>query len=219
MPVSWCWGQAYQLVAHHDAINLFNMTWCLAGPGFLASQEGQAGRLVRACYLQLDADSADEALLKQALRCIVFLVLPLYEQDAAHDLIPSQPATTSAEPAGHPNGISMANGVAKHPAALQEATAGPDMDTASQAAVLTSQQADGYPEKYPSSVNGLHTTDEIGPARDDGNVDENGHTSDGEDDEDGLREDPAEIGEDSWVQGAFTLAGLVRRMSSLACDR
>ena len=217
----WCQAQAQQLATHQvandETITLLMLDLCLAGQGFLSSQEGQAGRLVRASYLQLDADSADEALLKQALRCIVFLVLPLYEQDAAHDLIPPQPATTSVKPAGGPNGISKPNGVVKNAAGLQEATAEAAMEAPEEAAGSESQQADGLPEEDPSRVNGLHSSDEMGPAGDDSDVDEDRQIIDREHDEE--HEDPAEIGEDSWVQGAFTVAGLVRRMSSLACDR
>ena len=80
-------------IYHHHGISLAGdkeLSLLVAGPGLLAAEDGQAGRLVRSCYLQLEADSADETLLNQALKCIVFLALPLYDHDAARDLIPAE---------------------------------------------------------------------------------------------------------------------------------
>ncbi|KAK9843296.1 hypothetical protein WJX74_009992 [Apatococcus lobatus] len=178
------------------------------GPGLLESQEGQVGLLARSCFLQLEADSADEALLNQALKCIVFLTLPLYEQDAARNLIPSdQPQPTSAAQSGsRMAGPMSADGGERRPAN------GHEPSNAEQAHAQYDERMVGDSDAE------LDTSDAAA----------NGAANGAQQDLDTGDGDGAE-GKGYWqlegqrredlVQGSFTLAGLVRRMSSLACDR
>ncbi|KAK9840687.1 hypothetical protein WJX84_003409, partial [Apatococcus fuscideae] len=187
------------------------------GPGLLASQERQAGRLARACYLQLEADSADEALLNQALKCIVFLAIPLYEQDAALHLIPPEQPTPSPAAAGRANGDTSGVDVDGHGTDVVPAANG-SAPTSSPAAAGSLPQMERDQEAMGASSNGSeHHAD--GSA---GSDQDRGQETDGDDDDgDGYRptEGDAVEGEKEWAQGSFSLAGLVRRMSSLACDR
>lgn len=179
---------------------LSDSSCCVSGPGLLAAGEGQAGLLARACFLQLDADSADEALLNQALKCIVFLALPLYEQDAARDLIPSKQQPSLASPSANgTNGDSIQNGLhAEEPG------------SANQANGQHSDRLDETPDAEPDGAVFETAGDQL------------------EQETDGDDQDDAGGGEDWQLEGqtqedsrhgSFTLAGLVRRMSSIACDR
>ena len=173
---------------------------CVSGPGLLAAGEGQAGLLARACFLQLDADSADEALLNQALKCIVFLALPLYEQDAARDLIPSEQQPSLASPSANGlNGPSNENGL--HAQTDQ-------LSNAKQANGQHSARLDEESDAEPDGAR--HVGDQLE------------QDTDGDDQEDAGGEGDWRLeghGQEDSRQGSFTLAGLVRRMSSIACDR
>lgn len=193
--------QKPSLLSHHAC--------CVSGPGLLAAEEGQAGLLARACFLQLDADSADEALLNQALKCIVFLALPLYDQDAARDLIPSEQQPSLASPPA--NGMTRAsNGNGLH--ALTDRLSNAEQANGQHSA-RPEEESDAEPDGLRRGMDGSgeHAGDQLE------------QDTDGGDDQDDAGEAADwQVGgqsqEDSR-QGSFTLAGLVRRMSSLACDR
>ncbi len=177
---------------------------------------------MRSCYLQLDADSADETLLNQALKCIVFLALPLYEQDAAHDLIPPVVSSEQSPTPGRPPRANGSSASELNPNEDQAA----DGEAASEAAESTSQPAGRHQDDASQKPNGLHATNGGISAEDDVSEEEHDDDDNHEPDEDGEDDsdeaDPEHLErfrEESWVQGAFTLAGLVRRMTSLACDR
>ena len=179
---------------------LIGPSCCVSGPGLLAAREGQAGLLARACFLQLDADSADEALLNQALKCIVFLALPLYEQDAARNLIPSEQHPSLACPSANGmNGSSTGDGSHAH---AEEPSTAKHLNGQHSAAV--NEGSDAEPD------GSIYLGDQLEQGSDGDYQDDAGEAGDWQ------VEGPSQ--EDSR-QGSFTLAGLVRRMSSLACNR
>lgn len=58
----------------------------------LARSPGQAGRVAVGFYRQLEAAAADEPLVLQAVRGLVFLALPMYTHDEASGNLPGSGA-------------------------------------------------------------------------------------------------------------------------------
>ena len=63
-----------------------------AGEGLLAEEEASPGRLAFLLFIQLEAEAADDALLSQATKNLVFLAPRLLAGDAAAGRVPAQPA-------------------------------------------------------------------------------------------------------------------------------
>ena len=108
--------------------------WC-TGAALLGDEAGAPGRLAFLCYAQLEAEEADEALLGQATKNLVFLAPLLYAADLAAGRVPDVAQQGSA--AGVPfdsatdtraQRKSVASGKALQQGAQGDAQDGPRLD-------------------------------------------------------------------------------------------
>lgn len=84
-----------------------------AGEGLLAEEEAAPGRLAFLLFIQLEAEAADEALLSQATKNLVFLAPRLLAADAAAGRVPilASAKTGDAAISGHGgNAAKLGNG-------------------------------------------------------------------------------------------------------------
>jgi U3 small nucleolar RNA-associated protein 20 len=161
-----------------------------AGDGLLSAEQALTGRLAFLFYKQMEEDAADDALLSQATKNLVFLAPRLYSTDLAAGRVPKL-APVSKEQSGdeEEEGSPRADGRTG-----QQAAAG------GQAMLRNTVNGTGYEE--------VENAGEKDDAEDAVKVLE----ADGEGAEG--------VGSDGGTEtGALTLHGLVRRMARLADDR
>ncbi|KAK9818396.1 hypothetical protein WJX72_012002 [[Myrmecia] bisecta] len=162
----------------------------LAG-GLLSQQEGAAGRLAFLFYRQLESEAADEALMSQAVKCLVFLAADMYAYDSQRGAVPEAVVVPPDSNGLHaelllPDGtlpLANGNGAAHSPAA--SAGAGEALDEGQH----PDQDLDRDQDQDQAAA---------GEAEDDEAVDD---------------------GEGEQGDGGLSLHGLVRRVAKLADDR
>lgn len=94
-----------------------------AGEGLLAEEEAAPGRLAFLLFIQLEAEAADEALLSQATRNLVFLAPRLLAADAAAGRVPLLDLAKGVDAAKSGDAANTGNG-----SATGEEAEGADMD-------------------------------------------------------------------------------------------
>ncbi|KAL4434124.1 hypothetical protein ABPG75_000565 [Micractinium tetrahymenae] len=208
-----CWGGAQRLLLHrHQWVR--KASGRLVGAGLAhpdvgedwleAGGAGSAGALALAFFRQLDSDAADEALAGQAVKCLVFLCMKMYEDDEAAGKLPpllNLPASVTR--------AAVANGQANGSGAAAAGAAGEEEEEAEGGS--GSEEEEDEHDAAAGAASG-------GDAE--GEEEEGAGGGSGSDDEHDAQEavDDATAAEEA-AAGSLTLRGLVRRMVRLADDK
>lgn len=154
-------------------------------------QEGtRPGELALSFYQQLEPDTADEPLINQAVKCLIFLAKEMHAADAASGRLPAPTTNGTAS--------STVSGTIQPHHQHQQ------------------QRHNQQPEVAAGSADVVHQNGHATDSEDEGHQDA---AQDGDQDADRLADLDDELAAEEQSGGGLSLMGLVRRMGKMADDR